>query len=147
MITDIYHSYSYQNPERAITIDKFIQCKSDNYICQHMLSFRDKVDGIEYSTYDVVSEYLDDIRNMCPLVHLGTKDAMKYYMRPKQLCHDLYGNGELAYILLLINDMSNIKQFTKNEILIPTPGTMNTICTRIYNATISNIKKYNSIHS
>ena len=136
--------FKYRRPQYTYTLDQFIQCQSDTVICYNNLSFIDQYDNIKFNTYNVLSDYIDDIRqNYCLTITLDKDQLNKYKYRPKQLCYDIYGNGELAFIILLINDICSIKQFKKDKLLMPTKENMNIITKRIYNANIKAITTYN----
>ena len=73
-------------------------------------------------------------------IKLNTDQLFKYMYKPKLLCHDIYGNGELAFIIMEINDICNIKEFTKDTLLMPTKDNMNLITSRIFNSDKDDIK-------
>ena len=142
--------YIYQDPQETYTIEQYIACQSDEVINYKNLSFVDKIHYPEllrdfhYSAYNVVSDYIEEIQNdFCVKVTLTDKDMYKYKYRPKLLCDMLYNNGELYYLILLINDMYSVKQFTKSLIYLPRRTTMNQLCGYIYNSNYSVIQKYN----
>lgn len=136
-------SYDYQKPYFTYSLDQFISCKSDTVMSYHNLSFCDKYNDIIYDTYNVLGDYIDEIKEKCVNVKLSNNQYWFYKYRPKLLCHDTYGNGELAFIILAINDMYNTKQFTKKRILMPTKENMNIIVTQLFNANKDNIDIYN----
>lgn len=139
--TDFFDS---QKPQYTSTITQFIACQSDTDICYENLSFIDQYDYIKYNTYNVLSDYIDEIRDAyCKQIVLSTEEAFKYKYKPKLLCYDVYGSGELAFIILIINDMYNVKDFTKTTLLMPTKDNMNTIIKYMYNANKNAIAIYN----
>ena len=66
-----------------------------------------------------------------------------YYYKPKLLCYDVYGNPELYYIILLMNDIADVKEFTKPVIKMLKNDHMNTLLGYIYNAEKNAINNYN----
>lgn len=142
-------NYQYSTPEETITIEEFIACQSDEDFSYYNLSFVDKVDysymneTILYSTYNVVRDYLDELREQCLTINLSDDELTKYIYRPKLLAHDIYGTEELYFMILLINDMWSVKQFTKNKLLLPTKANMQELCKELYNANHEAIQKYN----
>lgn len=137
-------SYSYQKPHNTRTIDQFNSCKSDTVMSYHNLSFIDINDGIAYDTYNVFSDYIDEIRDeYCLLVTLTDKEMDKYIYRPKLLCYDIYKNTELAFIILLLNDMCNIKDFKKRKIYMPKKDSMPELIRYLFNANRSVLQRYN----
>ena len=63
--------------------------------------------------------------------------------RPKLLCYDTYNNTELAFIILLLNDMCNIKDFKKKKLYMPRKGTMAELIRYLFNANRNVLKYYN----
>jgi hypothetical protein len=140
----IEYSYDYQKPELTNTLDQFIACQSDIDFCYSNLSFTDKIDNIKYATYNVVSDYINEIRNeYCVGVELTDEQLSKYKYRPKLLCYDIYGVQELYYLILIINDMCSVKDFTKKKLLMPTKTNMSTLTKAIMNINRPDILKYN----
>ena len=142
---ELEYSYSYQNPELTYTLEQFISCQSDDNFCYNNLSFIDQIDNIKYNIYNVASDYIDEIiNNYCKTVVLTDDQLYKYKYKPKLLCYDVYGTQELYYIILLINDICSIKDFTKNKLILPTKYNMPIVCKSIMNANRADIQKYNS---
>ena len=143
-------SFQLNRPTETYTIDQFIACQSSTDISYHNLSFIDNVvyafmnEKILYPTYNILSDYLDEIRDdYCVIVTLTDKDLMHYAYRPKLLCYEIYGKTELAFMILLINDMASFKQFNKKRLLMPTKVRMSELCKYLYNSNYQVISKYN----
>ena len=140
-------SYEYQKPYNTYTLDQYIACQSDTVTCYNNLSFIDRENNIRFPTYNVVSDYLDELREeYCVTVVLTDNELNKYKYRPKLLCHDIYSNGELAFIILLINDMCSVKQFTEQTLLMPKKETMAELTKHLMNANRSAISEYNYVN-
>ena len=139
------YSYDFQKPEYTYTIDQFIACQSDTNFCYNNLSFIDQIDNIKYNIYNVASDYIDEIRdNYCMDVVLTDDQLAKYKYRPKLLCYDVYGSQEMYYLILIINDICSIKDFTKNKLKLPTKANMPVVCKAILNSNLTDIQKYNA---
>ena len=137
-------NYEYKKSHLTDTLDQYIACQSDTSFCYNNLSFIDRNGNIDYNTYNVVRDYIDELRDeYCKTVILTDEQVFKYKYKPKLLCFDIYGNGELAFLILLINDMYNAKQFTKNKLLMPTKAVMAEITKYIYNSNKNSIADYN----
>ena len=141
----VNYGYSYQNPYTTPTIEGYINCKSSSNMNHFNSSFINLEDNIKYSVYNVVSDYIDEIRDeYCMEIELTNDQMSRYKYRPKLLCYDVYGSTELAFIILLINNMYSAKQFTKNKLYLPTKTNMNIICSSIMNANKEAINDYNT---
>ena len=101
-------------PQNTSTIEEFINSGSGITITYYNLSFNDMLsNGTVVSVHNVVSDYLDELKDAAVYVSLNQDQQFKYMYKPKLLCSDLYGNPELYFIILLLNDMADVKEFTK----------------------------------
>lgn len=131
-------------PQDTTTIEEFIESGSGVTISYPVLSFREMLsNGTWVSVLNVITDYLPEIRNACVNVELTTEQQWQYLYKPKLLCYDTYGNPELYYIILLINDMADVKEFSKPVIKMLQKSYMNQILTIIYNAEKKVIDSYN----
>lgn len=137
--------YEYRNPSTTYTIDQFIACQSNTAVNHANISFSDIVDLMKYDAYCTLRDYIDEIKeNYCSTIVISDKEMMRYKYRPKLLCYDIYGNEELAFIILIINDMYDARQFTKTTLFLPSKDNMREVCDSLYNANMDAIKKYES---
>jgi len=136
--------YAYQKPENTYTLDQFIACQSDESFCYANTSFIDQIDNIKYCAYNVASDYIDELRDeYCVNVALSENDVIRYKYRPKLLAYDVYGNQELYFLILIINDICSTKDFTMTNLKLPNKENMKNICTAIFNANRKDILLYN----
>ena len=132
-------------PQDTTTIEDFIESGNGVTITYPNLSFIDMMsNGTWAAVLNVVNDYIDELRDICVNVKLTTEQQFIYHYKPKLLCYDIYGNPELYYIILLINDMADVKEFTKPIIKMPRKNDMSTLLTYIYNAERAAIAAYNS---
>lgn len=98
---------------KTATLDSFVRSKPTSQLSYYYLSLleKDTNNGIEYDVYNVISDYLSDLKKMCTTVTLNDKEYYTYRFRPKLLADYLYGNGELYFIILMLNDMWSVKDF------------------------------------
>lgn len=137
--------YNYQQPQYTYTLEQFAACQSSETMSYHNLSFVDTHDSIKFDTYNVLSDYIDELRDEYSVSVTLTDDELdQYKYRPKLLCHRIYGNGELAFIILLINDMCSVKDFTKKKLLMPRKQTMQNLVRYLFNANREAIQTYNN---
>lgn len=143
-------NYVYQKSYETYTIDQYISCQSESEMCYNNISFIDTIvypelnEKIDYATHNVLSDYIDELRDeYCVKVVLSDEELERYIYRPKLLCHDIYGNGELAFIILFINDLYSVKQFKKKNLLMPRKEVMALICNYIFNSDRNAINTYN----
>lgn len=131
-------------PENTTTIEDFIKAGKDVTLSYDSLSFKDVLsNGTIVSILNVIDDYIEELREESLLVTFSIEEFRKYQYKPKLLSIDIYGNPELYYIILLLNDMADVKEFNKQSIyLIPKTKFFNLIST-IYNAEKQVIAIYN----
>lgn len=102
-----------KSPSKTSTLDAFVRAKPTSQLSYYYLSLleKDNINKIEYDVYNVISDYLQDLKKMCTTVVLSDKEYYTYRFRPKLLADYLYGNGELYFIILMLNDMWSVKDF------------------------------------
>lgn len=132
-------------PQNTSTIEEFINSGSGITITYYNLSFNDMLsNGTVVSVHNVISDYLDELKDAAVYVSLNQDQQFKYMYKPKLLCSDLYGNPELYFIILLLNDMADVKEFTKPVIRMLSKNSMSELLTLIYNAEKQAISNYNN---
>ena len=132
-------------PQNTSTIEEFINSGSGITITYYNLSFNDMLsNGTVVSVHNIISDYLDELKDSAVYVSLNQDQQFKYMYKPKLLCSDLYGSPELYFIILLLNDMADVKEFTKPVIRMLSKGNMSELLTLIYNAEKQAISNYNN---
>ena len=132
-------------PQNTTTIEDFVIAGQNISISYQNLSFLRKLNnGTSLSMLNVIADYIEEIRNVCVNVSLDQTQQFKYFYKPKLLCSDIYGNPELYYIILLINDIVDVKEFTKPVIKMPRKTHMSDIISMIYNANKEDIDSFNN---
>lgn len=103
-------------PEQASSLAQFINLGKDIKITYNNYSIKNTVNGISYPIHNIIHDYIDEIKEKRILVTLSDEEYLKYKFKPRLLAYDIYGNGELYFILLAINDMIDIKNFDLKKI-------------------------------
>ena len=132
-------------PQNTTTIEEFIESGKGISITYPSLSFLDTMsNGTQVSVLNVINDYIKEIKNACITVELSKEEQNAYFYKPKLLCYDVYGNPELYFIILLLNDIADVKEFTKPNILMLKKSYMSIILSQIYNAEKEAINSYNT---
>ena len=144
--------FLFKKPEITSTIPLYISCRSTEDPSYYNLSFKDEYyypninEYFQYTAYNVVSDYIQDIRDeYCDNIDLTDDMVIRYRYRPKLMSFDMYNTTELGYMILLINDKYSPKQFTleTKKVLLPSVNNMKNICNYIFNANKQAISIYN----
>ena len=131
-------------PQETTTIEEFIESGKSVSVDYMDLSFLDKVsNGTWVSVLNVVNDYMTELKNACVTVELSEAQQWAYFYKPKVLCYDIYGNPELYFVILLLNDMADVKEFTKPKLKMLRKDHMSMLLSYIKNSEVRAIDAYN----
>lgn len=132
-------------PGKTSTIAEFISFKNSDDISYNNLSFRDKYDSIIYPIKNIIDDYIDELKELIVVVTMSKEEFLKYKYKPKILANDIYGNGELDFIIMRLNDICNAKEFDMQTVNLIKNDDLDDFLTAIYNANKEDINTYNSV--
>ena len=129
----------------TFTLDQFADSKSSNDISYYSMSLleRDPNANIEYDVFNVVSDYMNELKEMSHSVTLTDTEYYTYRFKPKLLAKFLYGNTELYFIILWLNDMWSVKDFNLRTIKLIKNTELAEALSKINASEKSFIKAYN----
>jgi hypothetical protein len=104
---------------------------------------KDPDNNIEYDVFNVVSDYINELKAMSSTVVLSENEYYTYRFKPKLLADYLYGNTELYFIILWLNDMWSVKDFDLREIKLIKNTELSDALSKINSAEKAFIKSYN----
>lgn len=135
-------------PANTTTIEEFVKSGKSVSLSYKSFSFLETMsNNTQVSVLDVLHDYMDELRNASILVKLSEAEYRKYMYKPKLLCYDIYGSPELYFVILLINDMADVKEFNKRTFRMLSKNAMSLFTSAIYNAEYKAIDAYNSLYS
>lgn len=132
-------------PENTYTLEEFINAGRFVTISYDKLAYQDKLsNGTHICVLNVINDYMSEIEQLAVTVQLTKEQYHKYRFKPKLLCHDVYGNSELYYIILLLNGIIDVKDFDFDIIKMIKVDAMNEVISYIYNAESKYMTDYNT---
>ena len=132
-------------PENTYTLEEFITAGRTSTISFDSLSYKDKLsNGTEISVLNVIDDYMEELISISSIIRFSTDEYIKYKFKPKLLCHDIYGNSELYYIIIRLNGIADIKEFDFKTVRMLKVEYMNEVLSAIYNAEYKFISEYKS---
>ena len=135
-------------PAKTTTIEEFVQSGKSVSLTYKNFSFHETLtNGTQVSVFDVVNDYIMELRTASVTVKLNDDEYRKYCYKPKLLCYDIYGNPELYFIILLINDIADVKEFNKKSFYMLSKEYMSMLTSYIYNSERRAIAEYNTKYS
>lgn len=130
---------------KTYTLDQFADSKSSNDMSYYSLSLleKDPISNIEYDVFNVLSDYINELKEMSKTVTLSDDEYNIYKYKPKLLSYYLYGNTELYFIILWINDIWSVKDFDFHTLKLIKNSDLSDALSRINASEKSFIKAYN----
>lgn len=122
------------NPERTYTIEDFINCYNTKNISYESMSL---FQNFEYGTmisYNIFNDYIEELNDLCVTVTLSEEEYNRYVYRPKLLAYDIYGSTELFFIVLLMNNICNVKEFDFKKVKLLRVSDLESFISSVYNA-------------
>ena len=134
-------------PDTTYTVEQFIQAGRMTTVSYDKFSYKEALsNGTVVSILNVVDDYIPEISDYIVNVELNKEQYLKYRFKPKLLCHDIYGNGEVYWIIMRINGIIDVKEFDFKVLKMLRVDDLNTLLTNIYNAEYKWMDKYNSTY-
>lgn len=131
-------------PQDTTTIEALIQSGKTVEAKYYNYSFLEQAsNGTIMSIKNVIWDYINELRNASMYVKLSDEEFSKYKYRPKLLCYDVYGNTELDFVIMAINNIADVTEFDFNALRMPKVNDMNELMSLIYNAESKCINQYN----
>jgi len=129
------------------TLQDFISSGNNtDTLSYNNLSFTEKSNGIKFTVANILRDYLYELKELCQTIELSESEVYKYSYNPKVLANDIYNNPELGFLILLLNDMCNIKEFTLSTgtVKLLTQEDVANQLPKIYSAEKSSMQVYNN---
>lgn len=124
------------SPSKTHTLEEFVSTgKESTSLDYYKTSILAGDSIVHYSIDNVVYDYMDELKELAQPVVLSDELYSKYkYDGVYLLAHYLYGNRELAFIILLINGIYDSKQFDKRKIKLIKKEVLMNFLNEVYNA-------------
>ena len=131
--------------ETNISLDNFVDSKPSNELSYHNLSLLeyDPTYKIEYNVFNVLSDYINDLKKLSVEVELTKNEYYTYRYRPKLLANFLYGNGELYFIILWVNDIWSVKDFDFRKLKLISRNDLSDFLSKVNASERKFIRSYN----
>ena len=121
-----------QNPALTYTLDDFISMQISDDMTYYNFSILEVIDGVEHLDSNLVEIYLEELKSQCISVQFSEEELKKYKYNADLLAYNLYGSVQLDFVILLLNDMYDPKEFTKKNIILPHSSTLSKFLNDVY---------------
>jgi len=119
----------------SYTLRQFIESGKKVSISYDKFSTIQTVDNIKFPVFNILNDYLDELKSLSVEVELSDAEYNLYVYRPKLLAFDIYGSTELDFVLLAINGLADEKDFhfDNKKIKALRKSTLVSVLSSIYN--------------
>lgn len=134
---------------KTSTLEEFVESRTSSSISYQTFSLVEILDfdndiKIEFPAYTVLNDYYDDMKRLSVSITLTEEQYLQYRFRPKLLADYLYGNGELSFIILMLNELVSAKDFDMRIVKLISKSDLNEFLTLVRSAETEFVKEYNT---
>ena len=132
-------------PEETYTLQSFINSKSQSIIDYSTLSIFTETPNIRLIASNVLHDYRTELEAYSKVINLDDEEGSydKYYMSPMLLSYKLYGTPYLDYILMFLNKVYDVKQWTMKKVKVIKKEDLELVLSEIYKAEKDILSKIN----
>lgn len=99
-------------PEESTTLSNFISLGKESNISYNRYSLLQKIgDNTYIPIQNIIHDYEYELKSYMVEVELSNEEYLKYKFKPRLLAYDVYGDSELYFIILALNNIADIKEF------------------------------------
>lgn len=120
--------------ETTSTIQDFINSAPSNSITYESTSFLEKFTTLTMVSYNIFNDYLDEMLDLSVSVALSDQEYNRYVYRPKLLAYDVYGSTEVYFIIMMLNNICNVKEFDFKKVKMLRVEDMEKVISAVYNS-------------
>ena len=107
-------------PYKSYTVEEFVQYQGVSKLNYEDYCLHEKESFLNIISYNILDDYLDELKLISKTVELSDTEYIKYLYKPRILAYDIYGDPELFFIILKLNNLCSSKEFNLKKLkLIP----------------------------
>ena len=127
------------NPATTYNIDDFIDAKVIDDLTFYNFSILEMFQDVEHLDHNLIEDYLD----LLPTEQLTLTNAElnRYRYKPDILSYDIYGSTQLDFVILLVNDMIDPKEFDRKKIRLPFASKLSEFLETVYRSNYEYIEQ------
>ena len=117
--------------DKTITIEDFIALRNSDEITYYNYSIVEYLNGYDMFVTNLLYDYEEELKSMAVTVELSDRERLKYRYKPNVLAYDLYGSVEAKFILMILNEVLDPKEFDFAKIKAVKPNALQLFLGRI----------------
>ena len=117
--------------DTTYTLEEFIASKDSDEITNDKFAIAKYLNGIEIPITNLLYDYEDELNSLAVKVKLTDLEMIKYKYKPFLFAYDVYGSVETEFLVLILNNIIDPKDFDFNPIKIVPKSTLIALLGRI----------------
>lgn len=146
MAANIFNSIGGSSePKLTSSLEDFVIAGEGSTVNYHSFSLLENVGEYKFPIFNVLDDYQEELEAISTEYELTDAWVKRYAYRPRLLAYELYGDGELYFILLMINGMASIKEFnlSNKKIKYPSKERLTEFLKQVFKSEKKQIDSYN----
>ena len=120
------------DPALTYTLDDFVALQSVDNMTYYNFSILEIIDGVQHLDHNLVEDYLKELEATCVTLELSNEEMSRYRYNPDLLAYDIYGSVQLDFVILLLNDMIDPKDFDRKKLKLPYASSLSIFLNTLY---------------
>ena len=123
--------YSTTKADATVSIQDFIALRNSDEITYYNYSILEYLNGYDMFITNLLYDYEDEINDLDVTIKLTNIERAKYRYKPYLLAYDIYGSTETKFILMMLNNIIDPKEFDFETIRALRPADLARLLNRI----------------
>lgn len=116
----------------AISVQDFIALRTSDEITYYNYSIVEYLDvGFDMFVTNLLYDYQDELEDIAVTVSLTPIEQAKYKYKPYLFAYDVYGSTEAKFIIMMLNNIIDPKEFDFEKVKVIRYGDLITILNRM----------------
>ena len=115
----------------AISVQDFIALRSSDEITYYNYSILEYLNGFDMFLTNLLYDYQDELDEIAVTVSLTPIEKAKYRYKPYLFAYDIYGSTEAKFIIMMLNNIIDPKEFDFDKVKVISYGDLITVLNRM----------------
>lgn len=120
------------DPSITYTLDDFVAMSMADNLTYYNFSILEVINNVEHLDINLIEEYIEELKTQSVYIELSDDEFKKYKYNPDLLAYDIYGSVQLDFVILLLNEMCDPKEFTNKTLRLTKNSILNTFLGEVY---------------
>ena len=115
----------------AISVQDFIALRSSDEITYYNYSILEYLNGFDMFLTNLLYDYQDELDEIAVTVSLTPIEKAKNRYKPYLFAYDVYGSSEAKFIIMMLNNIIDPKEFDFDKVKVIRYGDLITVLNRM----------------